>query len=84
MAIVFVWGPLYPLHGSRAFEISYGSAESNLNMRQRRWLDVVKDYDCEILYHPGKENVVVDALSQNLASSFVVSLFDLGGLGRGS
>ena len=35
-------------------------------MRQRRWLDVVKDYDCEILYHPGKANVVVDALSRKV------------------
>ena len=38
--------------------------QQNLNMRQRRWLDVVKDYDCKILYHPGKANVVVDALSR--------------------
>ena len=37
----------------------------NLNIRQRRWLDVVKDYDCEILYHPGKANVVADALSRH-------------------
>ena len=28
------------------------------------WLDVVKDYDCEILYHPAKANMVVDALSR--------------------
>ncbi|KAA0063860.1 pol protein [Cucumis melo var. makuwa] len=35
-------------------------------MRQRRWLELVKDYDCEILYHPGKENVVADALSRKL------------------
>ena len=34
----------------------------NLNMRQHRWLDVVKDYDCEILYHLGKANMVVNAL----------------------
>ncbi|GKA96169.1 reverse transcriptase domain-containing protein [Tanacetum coccineum] len=33
-------------------------------MRQRRWLDLVKDYDCEILYHPGQANVVADALSR--------------------
>ena len=37
-------------------------------MRQRRWLDVVKDYDCEILYHPGKANVVADALSHKTGS----------------
>nr|GFB33838.1 putative reverse transcriptase domain-containing protein [Tanacetum cinerariifolium] len=34
------------------------------NMRQRRWLDLLKDYDCEIHYHPGKTNVVADALSR--------------------
>ena len=33
-------------------------------MRQRRWLDLIKDYDLEILYHPGKANVVADALNQ--------------------
>ena len=33
-------------------------------MRQRRWLELVKDNDCEILYHPGKANVVDDALSR--------------------
>ncbi|GKC64333.1 putative reverse transcriptase domain-containing protein [Tanacetum coccineum] len=33
-------------------------------MRQRRWIELLSDYDCEIRYHPGKANVVVDALSQ--------------------
>ena len=33
-------------------------------MRQRRWLELVKNYDIEILYHPGKANVVADALSR--------------------
>ncbi|KAH0759938.1 hypothetical protein KY290_023431 [Solanum tuberosum] len=35
-----------------------------LNLRQRRWLEFLKDYDMSILYHPGKANVVVDALSR--------------------
>nr|GFB72084.1 putative reverse transcriptase domain-containing protein [Tanacetum cinerariifolium] len=33
-------------------------------MRQRRWIELLSDYDCEIRYHPGKENVVADALSR--------------------
>ena len=33
-------------------------------MRQRRWLELIKDYDMEIHYHPGKANVVADALSR--------------------
>ncbi|GKA71528.1 homeodomain-like protein [Tanacetum coccineum] len=38
--------------------------QKELNMRQRRWLELVSDYDCEIRYHPGKANMVADALSQ--------------------
>ena len=33
-------------------------------MRQRRWLELVNDYNCEILYHPGKANRVADAVSR--------------------
>ncbi|GKC51156.1 hypothetical protein Tco_1073901 [Tanacetum coccineum] len=33
-------------------------------MRQRRWIELFSDYDCEICYHPGKANVVADALSR--------------------
>nr|GEY09738.1 putative reverse transcriptase domain-containing protein [Tanacetum cinerariifolium] len=38
--------------------------QKELNMRQQRWLELFSDYDCDIRYHPGKENVVDDALSR--------------------
>nr|GEV52072.1 putative reverse transcriptase domain-containing protein [Tanacetum cinerariifolium] len=38
--------------------------QKELNMRQRRWLELLADYDCEIRYHPGKANVMADALSR--------------------
>ncbi|XP_027911509.1 uncharacterized protein LOC114170220 [Vigna unguiculata] len=38
--------------------------EKELNVRKRRWMEYLKDYDFELLYHPGKANVVADALSR--------------------
>ncbi|GKC05559.1 putative reverse transcriptase domain-containing protein [Tanacetum coccineum] len=38
--------------------------QKELNIRQRRWLETLSDYDCDIRYHPSKANVVADALSQ--------------------
>jgi hypothetical protein len=70
-AVVFVlkvWR--HYLYGSR-FEVfsdhkslKYLFDQNELNMRQRRWLEFLKDYDFESSYHPGKANVVADALSR--------------------
>ncbi|WVZ97301.1 hypothetical protein U9M48_042849 [Paspalum notatum var. saurae] len=43
--------------------LKYILTQPELNMRQRQWLELIKDYDLEIHYHPGKANVVADALS---------------------
>nr|GFC39435.1 reverse transcriptase domain-containing protein [Tanacetum cinerariifolium] len=38
--------------------------KKELNIRQRQWLELLSEYDCDIHYHPGKANVVADALSR--------------------
>ena len=44
--------------------LQYLFTQMDLNLQQRRWLELLKDYDMSVLYHPGKDNVVVDARSQ--------------------
>jgi hypothetical protein len=51
---------LYTDHKS----LKYIITQSNLNLRQRRWLELIKDYDIGINYHPKKANVVADELSR--------------------
>jgi hypothetical protein len=59
---------LYTDHKS----LKYIFSQSNLNLRQRRRLELIKDYDLEINYHPGKANVVADALSRRSRVSQLV------------
>ncbi|KAH0641960.1 hypothetical protein KY290_033563 [Solanum tuberosum] len=56
---------LYTDHKS----LQYIFKQKDLNLRQRRWLELLKDYDMNILYHPGKANVVADALSRKIMAS---------------
>jgi ribonuclease HI len=44
--------------------LKYIFTQKDLNLRQHRWLELIKDYDLEIHYHPGKANLVADALSR--------------------
>jgi hypothetical protein len=51
---------VYTTHKS----LKYIFTQKDLNLRQRHWLELIKDYDLEIHYHPGKANLVADALSR--------------------
>ncbi|WVZ59493.1 hypothetical protein U9M48_009621 [Paspalum notatum var. saurae] len=51
--------------------LKYIFTQPELNMRQRRWLELIKDYDLEVHYHPGKANVVAYALSRKAHCNFI-------------
>jgi hypothetical protein len=58
--------------------LKYIFTQKDLNLRQRCWLELIKDYDLEIHYHLGKANLVADALSrkEHVHSTIVVQLPD--------
>ncbi|XP_012477527.2 uncharacterized protein LOC105793146 [Gossypium raimondii] len=78
----------YVSHQLKRHEVNYPThdlklAAKELNRGQRRWVELLKDYDCTIEYHPGKANVVADAFSHrdmtDLRAMFIkLSLFDDG------
>ena len=49
--------------------LQYIFKQKDLNMRPRRWMEVLKDYHIDILYHPGKANVVADILIRKILAS---------------
>ena len=77
-AIVFalkIWR--HYLYGEKCFiytdhkSLKYLPSQRELNLRQRRWMELIKDYDCVIDYHPGKANGVEDALSRKLLQTLI-------------
>ena len=68
--------------------LKYLLTQRELNLRQRRWLKLIKDYDLVIDYHLGKANVIADALSQksfvtlaHIRTAYVSLLLDMKTLG---
>ncbi len=61
------------LHLHRSQELEVLGTQKELNLRQRRWLELIKDYDCLIDYQRGKANVVADALSRKIMASLRIS-----------
>ncbi|GJY62196.1 putative reverse transcriptase domain-containing protein, partial [Tanacetum coccineum] len=63
-----IWG--HYLYGTKSViytdhrSLQHVFSQKELNMRHRRWIELFSDYDCKICYHPGKANVVADALSR--------------------
>ena len=56
--------------------LKYLLTQKDLNLRQRRWLELFKEYDCIIDYHPGKANVVADALSRKMIYALTLKDYD--------
>ena len=61
-------GRIYTAHNS----LKYLLTQKELNLRQRRWFELFKDYDCIIDYYPGKANVGADALSRKAMAALLI------------
>ena len=70
MVTLLIWEKcrIYTNHKS----LKYLLTQKELNVRQRRWLELFKDYDFIIDYYPGKANVVVDALSRKAMAALLI------------
>ena len=59
----YLYGEVFEMYSDHK-SLKYIFTQRDLNMRQRRWMEFLEDYDFTFHYHPGKENVVADALSR--------------------
>jgi hypothetical protein len=58
--------------------LKYIFTQPDLNMRQRRWLELIKDYKLEVHYHPGKANVIADVLSHKAHCNYLLAVRSMG------
>jgi hypothetical protein len=58
--------------------LKYIFTQLDLNMRQRRWLKLIKDYELEVHYHPGEAKVVTDALSRKAHCNYLPAVHSTG------
>jgi hypothetical protein len=58
--------------------LKYIFTQPDLDMRQRRWLELIKDYEVEVHYHSGKANVVADALSHKAHCNYLPAVHSTG------
>jgi hypothetical protein len=73
----YLLGNVYHIYTNHK-SLKYIFTQSELNMRQRRWLELIKDYELEIHYHPGKANVVADVLSRKASCHcLMIETFDI-------
>jgi hypothetical protein len=54
--------------------LKYIFTQPDLNVRQRRWLELIKDYELEVHYHPGKANVIAYALSRKAHCNYLLAI----------
>ena len=62
--IHYLYGEQFEVYSNHK-SLKYIFTQWDLNMRQHRWMEILEDYDFTLHYHPGKANMVADALSQN-------------------